>query len=173
MATKYNQYIHKDGNWILIGTSQDTLTYSLTQEDNKLILSGSNGSTDEVTLPDVSKLEELPSAEGLKTLLELSTYSSNIVIGDGTNSEFEFTMAAIINGKNGDLPFIATIESVLLFDRNTGEQVFADVIVDHVTNLSRSDILKIKFNSIPELWQYECRVTFRIVSGIEYFYQMN
>lgn len=57
MTTKYNQYIYKNGNWLLTGTSSDIVTYSLTQNNNKLILTGSNGDTDEVTLPDSSKID--------------------------------------------------------------------------------------------------------------------
>ena len=45
MATLYNQYIYKDGVWRKVGTSSDSVTYTLSISGNTLTLTGSDGST--------------------------------------------------------------------------------------------------------------------------------
>lgn len=52
MATLYNQYIYKNGAWMKIGTSSDSVTYTLSYSalTGLLTLTGSDGSTSTVTI---------------------------------------------------------------------------------------------------------------------------
>lgn len=52
MATLYNQYIYKNGAWMKIGTSSDSVTYALSYSalTGLLTLTGSDGSTSTVTI---------------------------------------------------------------------------------------------------------------------------
>lgn len=50
MATLYNQYIHKNNAWQLIGTSTDAVTYAVSASGQTVTLTGSDSSTSTATV---------------------------------------------------------------------------------------------------------------------------
>lgn len=57
---QYNQYIYRDGKWLLVGYGQpiEEITYSLSQSGNSITLTGSDGSTSTVTVDGISQQDK-------------------------------------------------------------------------------------------------------------------
>lgn len=156
--------VYTSGNGISIDTNNqvsaviDTSSSNGLSVDNKgiklaLATSESSGA---MSSSDKAKLDGYP---GIEQLLSSIVLYASIDIGDGVNSQFTYTADKIITGEESTNKFVYFIQSVLLFDKNTGEQVFADIIID-LGNSSKSDGLTIKFSNVPTSNQYECRITY-------------
>lgn len=156
--------VYTSGNGINIDTNNqvsvviDTSSSNgLSADDKGIKLSlATSESSGAMSNSDKAKLDGYP---GIEQLLSSIVLYASIDIGDGINSQFTYTADKIITGEESTKEYVFHIQSVLLFDKNTGEQVFADIIID-IGNLSKSDGLTIKFSNVPTNNQYECRITY-------------
>ena len=159
--------VYTSGNGINIDTNNqvsvviDTSSSNgLSADDKGIKLSlATSESSGAMSNSDKAKLDGYP---GIEQLLSSIVLYASIDIGDGINSQFTYTADRIVTGEEptGEYgEYVFHIQSVLLFDKNTGEQVFADIIIDP-GDTSRSDGLTIKFSNVPTNNQYECRITY-------------
>lgn len=102
MATKYNQYIYKNGEWRLVGLSADTVTYTLVRNGNNIILQDNNGDS----AGTVAALASLPIANS-STLGGIKVGSGLSVNSTGTlsvnNSSISITKSQVT-----DLPTLGS-----------------------------------------------------------------
>lgn len=87
---QYNQYIYRDGKWLLVGYGQpiEDITYSLSQSGNSITLNGSDGSTSTVTVDGISqadkaKLDGIAEGAQVNTIESIKVNGTVITISAG------------------------------------------------------------------------------------------
>lgn len=101
-ATKYNQYIYKNGEWCLVGFGADTVTYTLVRNGNDIILQDNNGDS----AGTVAALASLPIAN--------SSTLGGIIVGSGLSVNSTGTLSvnnssiSITKSQITDLPTLGS-----------------------------------------------------------------